>query len=144
MGGRKALIFVQNFDAVLVVTVVSTGDAIFAKFHEKLIKHIDLHISRYMVCCFFQEVFCLRSAVDSEGPGHGPGPGSGAQHGPKWVQELGIGRGSGPFRPSTNCFCGGGGSTPSLPTPVAASTGRPPPGQKCLLLLRRPCRPFKN
>ena len=35
MGGCKARLFVQNFDAVLVLIVISAGDAIFAKFHKK-------------------------------------------------------------------------------------------------------------
>ena len=48
MGGCTARLFVQNFDAVLVVIVISAGDAIFAKFFKKYIKHEKLHISKYM------------------------------------------------------------------------------------------------
>ena len=33
MGGCTARLFVQNFDAVLIVIVISAGDAIFAKFN---------------------------------------------------------------------------------------------------------------
>ena len=73
MGGCKARLFAQNFDAVLVVIVISPGDAIFAKLHRKCLEHLKQHISRYMVCCFFQDALFLRSAVDSEGPGPGPG-----------------------------------------------------------------------
>ena len=35
MGGCEALLFVENFDAVLIVIVISAGDAIFVKFHKK-------------------------------------------------------------------------------------------------------------
>ena len=35
MGSCKARVFVQNFGAVLVVIVISAGDAIFAKFYKK-------------------------------------------------------------------------------------------------------------
>ena len=38
MGGCEARLCVENFDAVLVVIVISAGDAIFAKFYEKLLK----------------------------------------------------------------------------------------------------------
>ena len=65
MRGCEARLFAQNFDAVLVVIVVSAGDAIFAKFHKPILKHIKLHISRHMGCC----------SGDSKGPGPGPGPG---------------------------------------------------------------------
>ena len=44
MGGCPARIYVQNFDAVLVVIVISAGDAIFAKFYQKCLKHTKLHI----------------------------------------------------------------------------------------------------
>ena len=77
MGGCKPRFFAQNVDAVLVVTVISAVDAIFAKFHKQCLKP---QITRFKVygMLFFPEVaFCLRSAVDSEGPGPGPGPGSG-------------------------------------------------------------------
>ena len=141
MGSCEACLFVQNFGAVLVVIVISAGDAIFAKFHKKLLKCMKLHISRHMVCCFFQEAVFLGSAVDSEGPGPGPGPGPGAQHGPK---NLVLGGGSVHSGQAPIVSAAGGGRPPSLPTPVAAATGRPPPGQKCLLLLRRPGRPFKK
>ena len=46
MGGCTAHLFAQNFDAVLVVIVISAGDAIFAKFHKKLSKRVKLHILR--------------------------------------------------------------------------------------------------
>ena len=85
MGGCTARLFAQNFDAVLVVIVISAGDAIFAKLHKKCLKLVTLHISTYIVCCFFQEAFFLRSAVDSEGPGPGPGLGPTWVHmGPRW------------------------------------------------------------
>ena len=35
MEGCTALLFVQNSDAVLVVVVISAGDAIFAKFRKR-------------------------------------------------------------------------------------------------------------
>ena len=35
IAGCTARLFAQNFDAVLVVMVISAGDAIFAKFHQK-------------------------------------------------------------------------------------------------------------
>ena len=35
MGGCKARLFAHKFDAVLVLIVISAGDAIFAKFHKK-------------------------------------------------------------------------------------------------------------
>ena len=54
--------------------VISAGDAISAKFHNKLLKRVKLHISKYMVRCFFQDALLLRSALDSEGPGPSPGP----------------------------------------------------------------------
>ena len=57
MGGCKARLFAQNFDAVLVVIVISAGDAIFAKFYNKLLKLVKVHISTYMVWCLFQEAF---------------------------------------------------------------------------------------
>ena len=82
VGGCKARLFVQISGAVLVVITISARDAIFAKFHKKYLKRLKLHISRYMVHCFFQEGVCLMSAVDSEGPRPGPGPGPGAKHGP--------------------------------------------------------------
>ena len=41
MVGSKARLFAQNFDAVLVVIVISAGDATFAKFHNKLLKHVN-------------------------------------------------------------------------------------------------------
>ena len=44
MGGCTARIYAQNFDAVLVVIVISAGDAIFAKFYKKRPKHTKLHI----------------------------------------------------------------------------------------------------
>ena len=44
MGGCTAHLFAQNFDAVLVVIVISAGDAIFAKFHNKLLKCVKLLI----------------------------------------------------------------------------------------------------
>ena len=34
MGGCITRIYAQNFDAVLVVIVISAGDAIFAKFYK--------------------------------------------------------------------------------------------------------------
>ena len=43
MGGCAARIYAQNFDAVLVVIVISAGDAIFAKFYQKCKKHTKLH-----------------------------------------------------------------------------------------------------
>ena len=46
MGGCAAHLFAQNFDAVLVVIVISAGDAIFTKFHKKLLKRVKLHILR--------------------------------------------------------------------------------------------------
>ena len=46
-----------------------------------------MYISRYMVCCFFQEACFLGSAVDNEGPGPGPG----AKHGPT-LGSVGWGR----------------------------------------------------
>ena len=39
MGGCKARLFVQNFDAVLMVVVIFAGDAIFACFYRKCRKH---------------------------------------------------------------------------------------------------------
>ena len=42
MGGRKARLFVQIVDAVLVVIVVSAGDAVFAKFYKKLLELVNL------------------------------------------------------------------------------------------------------
>ena len=45
MGGCRAQIYVQNFDAVLAVIVILAGDAIFAKFDWKCRKHIKLHNS---------------------------------------------------------------------------------------------------
>ena len=38
MGVCTARLFAQNFDAVLVVIVISAGDAIFAKFHKQVLK----------------------------------------------------------------------------------------------------------
>ena len=58
MGGRKARFFVHNSNVVLVVIIIFEGDAIFAKFHNKLHKFVKLYISTYiyiyiyMVCCF--------------------------------------------------------------------------------------------
>ena len=34
-GGCKARVVVQNFDAVLIVLVISAGDTIFAKFYKR-------------------------------------------------------------------------------------------------------------
>ena len=54
MGDCTARLFVQSFDAVLVVIVISAGDAIFAKFHKKWLKHVNIYISRYTtICCCF-------------------------------------------------------------------------------------------
>ena len=44
MGGCTARLFAQNFDAVLVVIVISAGDAIFAKFYQKSLKQTKLDI----------------------------------------------------------------------------------------------------
>ena len=88
MGECTAWLSVHNFDAVLVVIVISAGGAIFAKFHTKLLKRVKLHISRYVVHCFTQEAVFLMSVADSEGPVPGPGPG------PIWahtgVGDLGV------------------------------------------------------
>ena len=102
MGGCTARLFAQNFDAVLVVIVICAGDAIFVKFYEKCLKHVKLHISRYMGCGFFHPgaVF-WGSAVDSKGSGPGPGPG----HGPGLVLVLGPALGparSWPWHPKTD------------------------------------------
>ena len=72
MGGCKARLFVQNFGAVLVVIVISAGDAIFAKFHKKYLKRAKLPISRYMVSCFFQEAVFLGLPRTAKGPAPGP------------------------------------------------------------------------
>ena len=50
--GCGARLFVQNFDAVLVVIVISAGDAIFAKFHNKLLKHKVTHFDLYSMLFF--------------------------------------------------------------------------------------------
>ena len=57
MGGRKAHLFVQNFDAVLIVIVISAGDAIFAKFQKKKIKHVTLHVSSIQYVVFSMKRF---------------------------------------------------------------------------------------
>ena len=44
MGGCTARLFAQNFDAVLVVIVISAGDAIFVIFYRKCRKHGKLNI----------------------------------------------------------------------------------------------------
>ena len=64
MGGCTARIYAQNFDAVLVVIVISAGDAIFAKFYQKCLKHTKLHILSYRTCHIFQDALFLRSAND--------------------------------------------------------------------------------
>ena len=39
MGGCTARIYAQNFDAVLVVIIISAGDAIFAKLYIKNVQN---------------------------------------------------------------------------------------------------------
>ena len=53
MGGDAARLFVQNFNAVLVVMVISAVDAIFGKFHETRLKHKLTHFKIYGMLCFF-------------------------------------------------------------------------------------------
>ena len=45
MGSCKARIYVQNFDAVLVVMLILAGEAIFANFDWRCRKHINIHNS---------------------------------------------------------------------------------------------------
>jgi hypothetical protein len=44
MGGCTARIYEKNFDAVLVVIVISAGDGICEKFYEKRPKHTKLYM----------------------------------------------------------------------------------------------------
>ena len=55
MGAVKHVFLQKNSGAVFVVIVISAGDAIFAKFYKKCLKHVKLHICSFLVCCFFQE-----------------------------------------------------------------------------------------
>ena len=67
MGGCTARLFVQNFDAVLVVIIISAGDAIFAKFHKTTETRKNTYFKIYGML-FFPGGGFLRPAVDSKGP----------------------------------------------------------------------------
>ena len=94
-GGCTSHLLVQNFDAVLVVIVISEGDTMSAKFYRKRLKHVRPHISRYAICSFPQGTFALRSAIDNEGPRPGPirghagaRGGGGMSHYPQFAHDL--------------------------------------------------------
>ena len=57
MGSCKARLFVQNFDAVLVVIAISAGDAISAKSYKKCVKHKVTHFQVYGVLYFLGGAF---------------------------------------------------------------------------------------
>ena len=96
MGGGTAPIYAQNFDAVLVVIVISAGDAIFAKFHEKLVKRSKLHILTYRTCRFFQDTRFFEVWLRQRRARARPGPWA---HGP--MGPLGP---IGPIGPMTRIY----------------------------------------
>jgi hypothetical protein len=73
MGGCTARLFAQNFDAVLVVIVISAGDTILAKLHEKCLTRLKLNILTYRTYRFFQdtrffEVWLRQRRARARGP----------------------------------------------------------------------------
>ena len=89
-GGRRARLFVKNVDAVLVVIVIATRDAIFAKIYKEVIKtckapHFGIYGRLFVPWGVFFEV-CRRQRRAWAWPGPGPGPR--AEHRPIWAHSC--------------------------------------------------------